>query len=119
MNSCYGFCGALKGFLPCMAIAASITAEGRNMIAKTKAIVERDFGGEVVYGDTDSVMVRFKAGDDFKAHFDLAYKAADAINATFREPIAIEVEKLYCPYILYSKVRCRNQLVCLHTTVCL
>ncbi len=50
-----GFCGALHGYLPCIPIAASVTAQGRNMIAQTKEIVERDFGGDVVYGDTVSM----------------------------------------------------------------
>lgn len=51
MNSAYGFTGASKGFLPCVPIAASVTATGRQMIAKTKALVETLLpGSRVVYG---------------------------------------------------------------------
>lgn len=51
MNSTFGFTGANKGFLPCVPIAASITATGRGMIAKTKALAETTIpGSRVVYG---------------------------------------------------------------------
>ena len=53
MNSAYGFCGANKGFLSCVPIAASVTATGRTMIAKTKGLVEELVpGSRVVYGDS-------------------------------------------------------------------
>jgi len=38
-NSVYGFTGALVGQLPCLAIASSVTAFGRQMIEATKARV--------------------------------------------------------------------------------
>lgn len=51
MNSAYGFAGANKGFLSCVPIAASVTATGRQMIAKTKGLVEQMLpGSHVVYG---------------------------------------------------------------------
>jgi hypothetical protein len=51
MNSAYGFTGATKGFLSCVPIAASVTATGRQMIAKTKGLVEQMLpGSRVVYG---------------------------------------------------------------------
>lgn len=53
MNSVYGFTGAGKGMLPCVPIAATVTAEGRHMIEQTKEYVERNFPGAVVrYGDS-------------------------------------------------------------------
>lgn len=53
MNTAYGLMGAVKGFLPCVPIAASITATGRLMIMKTKRLVEELCpGSEVVYGDS-------------------------------------------------------------------
>ena len=59
MNSCYGFIGASKGFLPCVPIAASVTATGRNMIELTaKKVVELLPGSEVVYGDTGKRVLR-------------------------------------------------------------
>lgn len=66
-NSVYGFTGAQVGQLPCLAISSSVTAYGREMIHHTLKSVEEKFtiangyshDAEVVYGDTDSVMVKF------------------------------------------------------------
>lgn len=56
-NSVYGFLGASKGFLPCVPIAASVTATGRQMIEKTKRLaLELVPGSDVVYGDTGALM---------------------------------------------------------------
>lgn len=53
MNSIYGFTGALKGILPLVAIAASTTMRGRQMICETKTYVEDNFpGAKVRYGDS-------------------------------------------------------------------
>ena len=52
-NSCYGFCGASRGLLPCVPIAATVTAVGRRMIERTKEMAERLVpGSEVLYGDS-------------------------------------------------------------------
>ena len=53
MNSVYGFLGASKGMLPCVPIAAAVTATGRSMIETTKSMAERLVpGSEVIYGDS-------------------------------------------------------------------
>ena len=55
MNSIYGFTGAMKGMLPCVAIASSVTMRGRQMIEQTKNHVEEHFpGAKVRYGDSVS-----------------------------------------------------------------
>ena len=60
MNSIYGFCGATTGMLPCKPIAACTTAVGRQLISETKSLAEKWYPGSVgVYGDTDSVYMRF------------------------------------------------------------
>lgn len=64
MNSIYGFCGAVNGFLPCMAVASTVTSIGRHMIEQSKAYAEEHFdGAQVVYGDsvseTTPVYIRF------------------------------------------------------------
>lgn len=53
MNSIYGFCAAFM--LPCQPISACVTTIGRNMIDKTKSLVEMWYpGSEVIYGDSVS-----------------------------------------------------------------
>ena len=53
MNSIYGFCGTLVGFLPCKPVASCTTSIGRGMIDHTKRLVEEWYpGATVVYGDS-------------------------------------------------------------------
>ena len=111
MNSVYGFTGASVGMLPCVAIASTVTLKGRNMIEETKNYVEENFpGAKVRYGDTDSVMVEFDVGERtgkeaIEYSWQLGEKAAEACNSLFKKPNNLELEKVYCPYFLYSKKR--------------
>ena len=100
----YGLWGATKGYLPCQAIASSTTAIGRDMIMRTKAIVEATVAGsEVVYGDTDSVFVKFPG--DRQAAFTHGATAAAAVTAVFKHPIRLELEKCFDPFLLFTKKR--------------
>ncbi|KAF8011824.1 hypothetical protein BT93_I0077 [Corymbia citriodora subsp. variegata] len=111
-NSVYGFTGATIGQLPCLEISSSVTSYGRQMIEHTKKLVEDKFtmlGGyehnaEVIYGDTDSVMVQFGVPTVAEA-MKLGREAADYISGTFIKPIKLEFEKVYYPYLLISKKR--------------
>ncbi len=112
MNSVYGFTGAVtKGILPCMPIAETVTMRGRQMIEQSKAYVEEHFpGAKVRYGDTDSIMVQFDTdGRTGPAAIEYSWKlgerASKEISALFRAPNKLELEKVYCPYFLYSKKR--------------
>eukprot|EP00762_Andalucia_godoyi_P003127 ANDGO_01026.mRNA.1 DNA polymerase delta catalytic subunit len=106
-NSVYGFTGATVGKLPCLEISSSVTAFGREMINLTKQTVESEFpGAEVVYGDTDSVMVSFPVGQDEVAKaMELGRIAAKTITSKFQRPISLEFEKVYFPFLLISKKR--------------
>ena len=42
-NSVYGFTGATVGQLPCVPIAASTTAYGRNLLLETRSFVESTY----------------------------------------------------------------------------
>jgi len=111
MNSIYGFTGAGKGILPCVPIASTTTFKGRSMIEETKEYVEKNFpGAKVRYGDTDSVMVEFDVGgrtgmEAIEYSWELGEKAAEECTALFKKPNNLELEKVYCPYFLYSKKR--------------
>ena len=111
MNSIYGFTGASKGMLPCVAIASTVTLRGRQMIEETKNYVEANFpGSKVRYGDTDSVMVEFdvqgrKGQDAIDYSWVQGELAAEACTKLFKAPNDLELEKVYCPYFLYSKKR--------------
>lgn len=111
-NSVYGLTGATVGKLPCLAIASSTTSYGRQMIEKTKAEVEAKYNiangyshdAEVIYGDTDSVMVKFGEKDLAKT-MELGQEAAEYVSSKFIKPIKLEFEKIYFPYLLINKKR--------------
>ncbi|XP_003465533.2 DNA polymerase delta catalytic subunit isoform X1 [Cavia porcellus] len=111
-NSVYGFTGAQVGKLPCLEISQSVTGFGRQMIEKTKQLVESKYtvangysaDAKVVYGDTDSVMCRFGVSSVAEA-MDLGREAASWVSSHFPPPIRLEFEKVYFPYLLISKKR--------------
>ena len=93
-NSVYGFTGATVGQLPCVPIASSVTSYGRYLLERTKEFVEEtytkangyDHDAQVVYGDTDSVMVKFGPATVAEA-FPLAIEAAEKASEIFPDPI--------------------------------
>ena len=111
-NSVYGFTGATVGKLPCLEISSSVTAYGRKMIMETKQAVEGKYctkngykyDAQVIYGDTDSVMVKF-GNNDLREVMELGREAASWVSTLFKHPINLEFEKAYFPYLLISKKR--------------
>ncbi|KAF8937609.1 delta DNA polymerase [Dissophora ornata] len=111
-NSVYGFTGATVGKLPCLQISSSVTAYGRVMIERTKQEVESIYTvangykhtAEVIYGDTDSVMVKFGV-KTLEEAMELGRKAAEYVTTKFDKPIKLEFEKVYFPYLLINKKR--------------
>lgn len=66
--------------------------------------------GDIVVHNTDSVMVEFdvggRTGEDAIAYsWELGERAARECTALFKTPNNLELEKVYCPYFLYSKKR--------------
>jgi len=82
------------------------------MIEKTKAEVEARYNtangyshdAQVIYGDTDSVMVKF-GPKDLGETMKLGQEAANFVSAKFIKPIKLEFEKVYFPYLLINKKR--------------
>jgi DNA polymerase delta subunit 1 len=122
MNSIYGFCGAeLGGKLPMKDIAETVTANGRMLIERSKNYAESWYPCEVVYGDTDSIYVRFFL-DELPEHlqnpqndtdrtemlqwvFKRSQECADRITENYISPIELEFEKVMYPFILFKKKR--------------
>ncbi|XP_062512601.1 DNA polymerase delta catalytic subunit-like [Corticium candelabrum] len=111
-NSVYGFTGASIGKLPCLEISQSVTAFGRQMIDRSRQLVEDKFtaangypaDAQVIYGDTDSVMVKF-GSNELEECMAIGREAAAYISEQFPQPIKLEFEKVYFPYLLISKKR--------------
>ncbi|CAM9102082.1 unnamed protein product [Ectocarpus sp. 8 AP-2014] len=113
MNSIYGFTGTVNnGMLPLVEIAAAVTSTGRDMIKRTKEYAEKEHGCNVIYGDTDSVMVIFpehrkidNLADKMRYCFDMGTKVSKEISEMFGHPILLEFENIYFKYLLVSKKR--------------
>lgn len=111
-NSVYGFTGATVGRLPCIEISASTTAFGRSMIEQTRTMVHEKYciakgfpyDAQVIYGDTDSVMIKFGISDMTEV-MKVAEEAAAYVTESFVKPIKLEFEKVYFPYLLINKKR--------------
>jgi len=144
-NSVYGFCGAdgqstkaekkvrqareagqaekpaMAGPLPLVAIASAVTTKGRFMIRSTRAVFVAD-GHDVIYGDTDSVMVdllqahEHEYGDmtdaetvraeDLRQLYRLiaiCVEYAARISATFTKPNVLNFEKIAPVFLLIAK----------------
>jgi DNA polymerase elongation subunit (family B) len=103
-NSVYGQCGSSTSPIRKLEVAACTTAAGRQRIRDAKMIVETEFGGEVIYGDTDSIFVKF-ATRDLAESIELGKKAADRITAFCGRSYRIEYEKTFFPFVLFCRKR--------------
>lgn len=87
--------------MPNLGISASVTAYGREMILRCQEVIEREYPGSVtIYGDTDSVMVKFAGVTDMATAIERGKQAADLLTAQFKPPIRLEFEKVFFPYLL-------------------
>lgn len=114
MNSIYGACGTSVesgAKYPCQAISATVTYQGRMAMVIKKELLPLHFPGiEVVYGDTDSVMVIFPNCDDVQTCGDMGVRAAEIVTHHFvhvlnMKKMELEFEKCYQPYLQEGKKR--------------
>jgi DNA polymerase delta subunit 1 len=115
-NSLYGIIGANTSKIKLKEIAACTTAVGRGLIHKTAGFIRDNYAGStIVYGDTDSVFIKFLYQDAdgtpltglpaiFKC-MELCIEAAGRVNQLMKKPHNIEFEKVICPFVLISKKR--------------
>lgn len=114
-NSLYGQIGSRTSPIYWKDIAACTTATGREMIMTAKNFVEKEYGAEVIYGDTDSIFVKFpnrdSAGKRVYGKEALPYaiqngqKTAREIKPLLPPPQSLEYEKTFYPFIIFSKKR--------------
>src|SRR6056297_178242 len=105
MNSLYGVFGWDRFRLYDRAMSAGVTSTNREVISFTEQAAE-DFGYEVAYGDTDSVMLELGGGMTKEEAIEESFDIEDHINAAYDEfareqlnadehRFQIEFEKLY------------------------
>lgn len=108
-NSIYGDCGAKKGKLFHIEIPSSVTAYGRHLLLSAKAFIETEYSAtEIIYGDTDSVMVHLESvpknriWDCPRIGTEMADRVTEMIG---RKPIRLQFENVSQPFLLISKKR--------------
>jgi DNA polymerase elongation subunit (family B) len=104
-NSVYGQTGSRVSPIRKLCVAACTTAAGRNALGRAKSIVEEEYGAEVIYGDTDSIFIRFPTRDlaeSIRLGIDAGKRITSAID---RRPYKIAYEKTFYPFILFCRKR--------------
>lgn len=83
-NSMYGAMGVKRGYLPFMPGAMCVTYAGRTALEKTAELIQSQFRGTLVYGDTDCVVgstpVLLQHIDEETGKTYLTYKAIEEIS---------------------------------------
>jgi DNA polymerase delta subunit 1 len=120
-NSLYGLMGAVTSDICCKPVAASITATGRQLLQFAIDVSKELYPeSEVIYGDTDSIMVRYPLtdydplkkyiSDDDKERLniqarDCGLEVERVVSERLPYPHVLEMEKIFFPFILLSKKR--------------
>ncbi|PHH64053.1 hypothetical protein CDD81_5046 [Ophiocordyceps australis] len=106
-NVTYGYTSAsFSGRMPCSEIADSIVQTGRETLERTIAYIHsvQRWGGEVVYGDTDSLFVYLR-GKTRQQAMAIGKDMARTISSRNPKPIKLKFEKVYHPCVLVAKKR--------------
>ncbi|KAJ1480727.1 hypothetical protein T484DRAFT_1657073 [Baffinella frigidus] len=105
-NVTYGYTAAgFSGRMPCAELADSIVQTAREFLERAMSIAESpEWGGKVVYGDTDSLFVEFKGKSRAEA-WRLGREIAAAVAREAPAPMELELEKVYQPCICVAKKR--------------
>lgn len=105
-NSMYGAMGVRKGYLPFMPGACCTTYMGRKNIEIVAKTIPHKYGGELIYGDTDSNYIHFPELKGAKDTWDHALYVASEVSKMFPSPIELEFEEeIYSFFFILSKKR--------------
>ncbi|MDT7858707.1 MAG: DNA-directed DNA polymerase [Candidatus Aenigmarchaeota archaeon] len=104
-NAFYGYTGYIRGRVYVLDIANSITSYGRYFIETSKKVVEKtNKEWEVIYGDTDSIMVKVNAKSVEEA-FEIGEKIEKTLNSYYEGKLTTKIESVFKSFLIIAKKR--------------
>lgn len=103
-NAFYGYTGYLLARLYVLDIANAVTSCGRFLIRKTKEIVEKIPDVSVIYGDTDSIIIKTSTTDLDEA-FKIGKNVEEKINDEFKDIVQTKIENVFKTFLVLTKKR--------------
>jgi DNA polymerase alpha subunit A len=100
-NSMYGCLGFSSSRFYAQAIAALITRTGRETLMKTKELAEEKLGFNVVYGDTDSIMIN-TGTQNLRESIEMGKKLKQEVNVLYK-CLEIEIDGVFKSLLLLKK----------------
>ena len=97
----YGCLGFQSSRFHAKAIAALITRTGRETLLRTKDIAENKLGFNVIYGDTDSIMIN-TGTSQLKDALDMGKKLKIEVNQLYK-CLEIEIDGVFKSLLLLKK----------------
>ena len=105
-NSMYGAMGVKRGYLPFMPGAMATTYMGRTNIELVAKTIPESYGGQLIYGDTDSNYIHFPHLKTAQETWDYAEYVAAEVTKLFPSPINLEFEEVvYWRFFILTKKR--------------
>ena len=106
-NSIYGCLGYKNSRFYNLKLAETITDKGREILTNTKDFISKKYN--IIYGDTDSIMIDTKQ-KDLKNAITIGNNIKESVNTQYKH-IEFEIDKIYEKLLLLSKKKYTGKIV--------